>query len=148
MPDGEHQFVNLTLAGARSPRVASKQGETSEPWGDEVSHCASNIYRVDTNFQIMQAKYFTESRILQRAVKVQPLSLPTVTATPFQTNGSSAPAPASIFIATGQLLWSALGFLFLGLRGLSSQSSTRWAILQNSFSQLGLRTWWNGTQGC
>jgi hypothetical protein len=37
MPDGEHQFVNVTLAGARSPRVASKQGETSEPYGDEVS---------------------------------------------------------------------------------------------------------------
>ena len=36
MPDGEHQFVNITLAGARSPRSASKQGETSEPSGDEV----------------------------------------------------------------------------------------------------------------
>ncbi|KAN0109313.1 hypothetical protein V8E52_009497 [Russula decolorans] len=79
MPDGEHQFVNITLAGARSPRVASKQGETSEPSGDE-------------------AKYFTESRLLQRTVKVQLLSLPTVTATPFQTNGNSTPPPASIFI--------------------------------------------------
>jgi len=37
MPDGEHQFVNITLAGARSPRAASKQGETSEILGDEVS---------------------------------------------------------------------------------------------------------------
>jgi hypothetical protein len=37
MPDGEHQFVNITLAGARSPRAASRQGETSEPLGDEVS---------------------------------------------------------------------------------------------------------------
>ena len=37
MPDGEHQFVNITLAGARSPRAGSKQGETSEPFGDEVS---------------------------------------------------------------------------------------------------------------
>ena len=41
MPDGEHQFVNITLAGARSPRVASKHGETSEPYGDEVSCCRS-----------------------------------------------------------------------------------------------------------
>jgi hypothetical protein len=41
MPDGEHQFVNITLAGARSPRAASKQGETSEPSGDEVSWCRS-----------------------------------------------------------------------------------------------------------
>ncbi|KAF8265794.1 transcription factor [Lactarius quietus] len=79
MPEGEHQFVNVTLAGARSPRAASKQGETSEQWADE-------------------AKYFTESRLLQRAVKVQLLSLPTATATPFQSNGSTAPAPASIFI--------------------------------------------------
>jgi staphylococcal nuclease domain-containing protein 1 len=38
MPEGEHQFVNVTLAGARSPRAASKQGETSEPWADEVSN--------------------------------------------------------------------------------------------------------------
>ncbi|KAH9040966.1 transcription factor [Lactarius pseudohatsudake] len=79
MPEGEHQFVNITLAGARSPRAASKQGETSESWADE-------------------AKYFTESRLLQRAVKVQLLSLPTATAIPFQTNSSTAPAPASIFI--------------------------------------------------
>src|SRR6266436_2446914 len=41
MPDGEHQFVNITLAGARSPRTASKQGETSEPFGDEVSRYRS-----------------------------------------------------------------------------------------------------------
>lgn len=41
MPDGEHQFVNITLAGARSPRTASKQGETSEPLGDEVSRYRS-----------------------------------------------------------------------------------------------------------
>ena len=37
MPDGEHQFVNITLAGARNPRAASKQGETSEPFGDDMS---------------------------------------------------------------------------------------------------------------
>jgi len=36
MPDGEHQFVNITLAGARSPRAASRLGETSEPSADEV----------------------------------------------------------------------------------------------------------------
>ncbi|THH21338.1 hypothetical protein EW146_g211 [Bondarzewia mesenterica] len=60
MPDGEHQFVNIALAGA---------------------------------------KFFVESRLLQRAVKVQLLSLPTAAATPFQfgANGG-APPPASIFI--------------------------------------------------
>ena len=41
MPDGEHQFVNISLAGARSPRAASKQGETSEPLGDDVSRYGS-----------------------------------------------------------------------------------------------------------
>lgn len=33
----EHQFVNLTLAGVKSPRAAAREGETSEPFGDEVS---------------------------------------------------------------------------------------------------------------
>ncbi|KAH8119402.1 transcription factor [Phellopilus nigrolimitatus] len=82
MPDGEHQFVNISLAGVRSPRSSGKQGEASEQWGDE-------------------AKFFTESRLLQRAVRVQLLSLPAPTATPFQsTANGSAPAPASIFIGS------------------------------------------------
>ncbi|KAJ6625540.1 hypothetical protein B0H10DRAFT_2312806 [Mycena sp. CBHHK59/15] len=82
MPDGEHQIVNIALAGVRSARVSSKQGEPSEPWGEE-------------------AKFFTESRLLQRPVRVQILSLPTSSATPFQSgaNGNAAP-PASIFIGT------------------------------------------------
>lgn len=36
MPDGEHQVVNIALAGVRSPRTSSKQGEPSETWGEEV----------------------------------------------------------------------------------------------------------------
>lgn len=36
MPEGEHQFVNIALAGVKSARAASKQGEPSEPWGEEV----------------------------------------------------------------------------------------------------------------
>ncbi|GJE95916.1 nuclease domain-containing protein [Phanerochaete sordida] len=81
LPDGDHQFANITLAGVRSPRVASKPDETSEPYGEE-------------------AKFFTETRLLQRQVTVQLLSLPNATATPFQSAASSAPAPASIFIGT------------------------------------------------
>lgn len=36
MPDGEHQFVNIALAGVRSPRVSSRQDEPSEQYGEEV----------------------------------------------------------------------------------------------------------------
>lgn len=52
---------------------------------------------------LLQAKFFTESRLLQRPVKVQILSLPNATATPFQTSATAtAPPPASIYIGTGQ----------------------------------------------
>lgn len=46
MPDGEHQFINIALAGVRSARSASKQGEPSEPWGDEVgpTHRLHHVY--------------------------------------------------------------------------------------------------------
>ncbi|KAG6845898.1 hypothetical protein H0H87_000704 [Tephrocybe sp. NHM501043] len=82
MPDGEHQIVNIALAGVRSPRASTKQGEPSEPWGEE-------------------ARFFTESRLLQRPVRVVILSLPTSTAIPFQTGpNAAAPPPASIFIGS------------------------------------------------
>ncbi|CAA7259116.1 unnamed protein product [Cyclocybe aegerita] len=82
MPDGEHQMANITLAGVKSPRASTKQGESSEPWGEE-------------------AKFFTESRLLQRPVKVQILSLPNAAATPFQSSANTAaPPPASIYIGT------------------------------------------------
>ncbi|KAG6849990.1 hypothetical protein H0H93_002780 [Arthromyces matolae] len=82
MPDGEHQVVNIALAGVRSPRASTKQGEPSEAWGEE-------------------AKFFTESRLLQRPVRVIILSLPTSTATPFQAGpNTAAPAPASVFIGS------------------------------------------------
>ncbi|KAG2043573.1 transcription factor [Suillus americanus] len=81
MPDGEHQIVNIALAGVRCARTSPKQGEPSEPWAEE-------------------AKFFTESRLLQRSVRVIILSLPTSTATPFQAGANSAPPPASIFIGS------------------------------------------------
>lgn len=37
IPDGDHQMVNIALAGVRSAKVSTKQGEPSEPWGEEVS---------------------------------------------------------------------------------------------------------------
>ena len=36
MPDGDHQMVNISLAGIKSPRASTRQGESSEPWGEEV----------------------------------------------------------------------------------------------------------------
>lgn len=86
MPDGDHQYANIALAGVRCPRLSSKPEETSEAFAEE-------------------AKFFTESRLLQRAVRVQLLSLPAPAATPFQnTQNGSAPAPASIFIGNGAAL--------------------------------------------
>ena len=36
LPDGDHQIVNIALAGVKSARAASKPGEASEPWSEEV----------------------------------------------------------------------------------------------------------------
>jgi staphylococcal nuclease domain-containing protein 1 len=41
MPDGDHQIVNIALAGVRSARPSSKQGEPSDPWGEEVCSCCN-----------------------------------------------------------------------------------------------------------
>ncbi|KAG7098664.1 hypothetical protein E1B28_000580 [Marasmius oreades] len=80
LPEGDQQMVNIALAGVRSAKASSKQGETAEPWGEE-------------------AKFFTESRLLQRSVKVEILSLPTSTVTPFQSAANNnAPATASVLI--------------------------------------------------
>ncbi|KAF9237524.1 hypothetical protein BU15DRAFT_88689 [Melanogaster broomeanus] len=82
MPDGEHRMINIALAGVRCARPSSKSDEQSEPWAEE-------------------AKFFTESRLLQRPVRVVILSLPSSTATPFQTGANNAPPPpASIFIGS------------------------------------------------
>ncbi|KAK4688228.1 staphylococcal nuclease domain-containing protein 1, partial [Tremellales sp. Uapishka_1] len=75
LDDHTHQFINLSIAGAKSPRASnSRDGDTSsaEPWGED-------------------AKFFMETRILQRPIKVQLLSAPvSLGASPFQTG----PTPA------------------------------------------------------
>jgi staphylococcal nuclease domain-containing protein 1 len=38
LPNGFHQFVNMSLAGVRCARTANKQGEAAEQWADEVSY--------------------------------------------------------------------------------------------------------------
>jgi len=39
LPEGDHQFVNVGMAGVRTPRPSTKQGEPSEQWGEEVTIC-------------------------------------------------------------------------------------------------------------
>ncbi|GAC76955.1 transcriptional coactivator p100 [Moesziomyces antarcticus T-34] len=76
------QMINLSLAGIKAPRVAGGGGasptDASEPFGEE-------------------AKFFVESRLLQRNIKVTLLSVPQPVAapTPFANTASAAPAPAA-----------------------------------------------------
>ena len=41
LSETEHQFVNVAMAGVRSPRASPKQGEPSEQWGEEVTRIHS-----------------------------------------------------------------------------------------------------------
>lgn len=36
LSDSVHQMANVTLAGVRSAKAATRQGEAAEPWGEEV----------------------------------------------------------------------------------------------------------------
>jgi endonuclease YncB( thermonuclease family) len=47
LPEGDHQFVTVAMAGVRTPRVSVKQGEPSEQWGEEVTR----IYAIFFLFQ-------------------------------------------------------------------------------------------------
>jgi hypothetical protein len=145
MPDGEHQFVNITLAGAHSPRVASKQGEMSGPYEDEVSWYGFLTNTAGTlilSSKPIQAKYFTELRLLQCGV----LSLPAITATPFQTNGSST---ANIFIGIGLAVPIGLqDFYRLCLSSLAFQFCTPWGKLSSSFLGPGWHISLNGPREC
>lgn len=103
MPNGEHQLINIALAGVRCARTSSKPDESSEPWAEEV---CSPVHIPRARAKSLQAKFFTESRLLQRAVRVVILSLPNSPATPFQTGASAPPPPASIFIGSGKFRFS------------------------------------------
>ena len=43
--DSYHQFINLVVAGAKSPRASGRDNDVSsaEPWGEEVTHCLKQI---------------------------------------------------------------------------------------------------------
>ncbi|KAF5393303.1 hypothetical protein D9757_000664 [Collybiopsis confluens] len=100
LPEGDHQLINIALAGVRAARASTKQGEPSEAWGEEVCNVVV-LQKLTTNSIVQQAKFFTESRLLHRPVRVQLLSLPNSTATPFQANGNvNTHTTATLFIGT------------------------------------------------
>jgi staphylococcal nuclease domain-containing protein 1 len=43
LPDGDHQVVNLALAGVRASRATVKAGETGESFGEEVRTLLSSL---------------------------------------------------------------------------------------------------------
>ena len=43
-------MVNIALAGVRSARVSTKQGEPSEAWGEEVRSCSPSNFRLANFF--------------------------------------------------------------------------------------------------
>ncbi|GAA5915362.1 uncharacterized protein JCM6883_006810 [Sporobolomyces salmoneus] len=80
-----HQFINLGIAGLRAPRsgnLATAGREDSEEFGDE-------------------SKFFLESRLLQRLVKITLLSLPTPSLSSAAANGGAVQS-ASLFLGTIQ----------------------------------------------
>ncbi len=42
LPNDVHQIINLSLAGVRSPKASGREGEITEPWGEEVSQKAGS----------------------------------------------------------------------------------------------------------
>ena len=101
MSDGSHQMVNISLAGVKSPRASTRPGESSEAWGEEVG--VLHLYYMTLSESLCKAKFFTESRLLQRPVRVVILSLPHAMANPFQSSASATTPPsASVFIGKGK----------------------------------------------
>lgn len=45
LPENIHQFANVALAGVRSAKAATKQGESAEPWGEEASCLPFRVLR-------------------------------------------------------------------------------------------------------
>lgn len=78
-----HQFVNLGLAGIRAPRSGNLSGR-EDIQGDEFGD---------------EARFFVESRLLQRLIHVTLLSLPTPTPAPGSAQNGHAPQ-VSLFLGT------------------------------------------------
>ena len=44
LSETEHQFVTVAMAGVRTPRLSTKQGEPSEQWAEEVTRIYAIIF--------------------------------------------------------------------------------------------------------
>jgi len=60
LSETEHQFVNVGMAGVKTPRVSTKQGEPSEQWGEEVNriYAIVSFYRTLTHGTLGIGKVF------------------------------------------------------------------------------------------
>ncbi|GAA6034124.1 hypothetical protein JCM8097_000707 [Rhodosporidiobolus ruineniae] len=79
----QHQFINLGIAGVRAPRSGNLSGR-EEAQGEEFGD---------------ESRWFVESRLLQRLIKVTLLSLPSPTPAPGAANGQQS-GPVNLFLGT------------------------------------------------
>ncbi|GAA5833480.1 hypothetical protein JCM9279_001538 [Rhodotorula babjevae] len=83
-----HQYINLGIAGIRAPKSGNLSGRDDNQMAEELGD---------------ESRFFVESRLLQRLVKVTLLSLPTPAPAPASINGSSSPAApqqVNLFLGT------------------------------------------------
>lgn len=83
-----HQYVNLGVAGIRAPKSGNLSGRDDNQMAEELGD---------------ESRFFVESRLLQRLVKVTLLSLPTPAPALASINGSSSPAApqqVNLFLGT------------------------------------------------
>lgn len=66
LPENIHQMANVALAGVRSAKAASRQGEVAEPWGEEVSH----IYLLGSTFQPLCRQNFSLNPVFYKELSV------------------------------------------------------------------------------
>ncbi|GAA5856749.1 hypothetical protein JCM8547_008820 [Rhodosporidiobolus lusitaniae] len=83
----QHQFINLGIAGVRAPRSGNLSGR-EEAQGEEFGD---------------EARFFVESRLLQRLIKITLLSLPTPTPAPGAQNGTQHQQPQQVNLFLGHL---------------------------------------------
>jgi staphylococcal nuclease domain-containing protein 1 len=85
-PDGPQQIIPIVLAGVRSPSASKKAGA-----GDDVPGESGGQAEEFGD----EARWFVESKLLQREVKVEIMHVPSY----FQSNGSGLNQSSTMFVA-------------------------------------------------